>query len=138
MSEEIMDKNWRKQLKSKAGFMVMFILGSVFGFFLIWGQIFCIIEDAPYGWLACFFAFAGCVFCIIRGLIGIASVRRHNRRIESLYEEEFAAKKTAQELKAVLQQNSAADELKKYQQLMQEGIITQEEFETKKKQLLDL
>ena len=33
---------------------------------------------------------------------------------------------------------SSADEIRKYKQLADEGIITQEEFETKKKQLLDL
>lgn len=33
---------------------------------------------------------------------------------------------------------SNADELKKYKELLDNGVITQEEFETKKKQLLDL
>jgi len=34
--------------------------------------------------------------------------------------------------------SSAADEIRKYKQLADEGIITQEEFEEKKKQLLGL
>lgn len=38
----------------------------------------------------------------------------------------------------VVQQASAADELKKFKDLMDMGIITREEFEAKKKQLLDL
>ena len=33
---------------------------------------------------------------------------------------------------------SAADEIKKYKELLDQGIITQEEFETKKQQLLKL
>ena len=33
---------------------------------------------------------------------------------------------------------SAADELKKYKELVDEGVITQEEFDEKKKQLLGL
>ena len=35
-------------------------------------------------------------------------------------------------------QGNSADELKKYKELADEGIITQEEFEQKKKQLLGL
>ncbi|MBE6806625.1 MAG: SHOCT domain-containing protein [Ruminococcaceae bacterium] len=35
-------------------------------------------------------------------------------------------------------QTSAADELKKYKDLLDAGIITQEEFDAKKKQLLGL
>lgn len=38
----------------------------------------------------------------------------------------------------VIQQTSAADELKKFKELMDSGIITQEEFEAKKKELLGL
>ena len=38
----------------------------------------------------------------------------------------------------VVQQASAADELKKFKDLMDSGIITQEEFDAKKKQLLGL
>lgn len=38
----------------------------------------------------------------------------------------------------IIQQASAADELKKYKELLDTGVITQEEFSAKKKQLLDL
>ena len=38
----------------------------------------------------------------------------------------------------VIQQASPADELKKFKELLDSGIITQEEFEAKKKQLLGL
>jgi predicted Zn-dependent peptidase len=37
-----------------------------------------------------------------------------------------------------IQQTSSADELKKYKELLDQGIITQEEFDAKKKQLLGL
>ena len=39
---------------------------------------------------------------------------------------------------AVIQQASAADELKKFKELLDMGVITQEEFDAKKKQLLGL
>ena len=39
---------------------------------------------------------------------------------------------------ATAPQNVNVDELKKYKELLDQGIITQEEFDTKKKQLLDL
>ena len=35
-------------------------------------------------------------------------------------------------------ETSSADELRKYKQLLDEGVITEEEFEAKKKQLLGL
>ncbi len=38
----------------------------------------------------------------------------------------------------VVQQTSAADELKKFKELLDSGVITQEEFDAKKKQLLGL
>ena len=38
----------------------------------------------------------------------------------------------------VVQQASAADELKKFKELLDMGVITQEEFDAKKKQLLGL
>ena len=38
----------------------------------------------------------------------------------------------------VVQQLSSADEIKKYKELLDSGIITQEEFDAKKKQLLGL
>lgn len=38
----------------------------------------------------------------------------------------------------IIQQNSTADELKKFKELLDMGVITQEEFDAKKKQLLGL
>lgn len=38
----------------------------------------------------------------------------------------------------IVQQTSAADELKKFKELLDLGVITQEEFDSKKKQLLNL
>ena len=46
--------------------------------------------------------------------------------------------KAAKNCGTVIQQISAADEIKKYKELLDMGIITQEEFDAKKKQLLDL
>lgn len=39
---------------------------------------------------------------------------------------------------AIINNNSNADELKKYKELLDSGIITQEEFEKKKQQLLGI
>lgn len=39
---------------------------------------------------------------------------------------------------SVVQQVFAADELKKFKELLDSGILTQEEFDAKKKQLLGL
>lgn len=48
------------------------------------------------------------------------------------------AKNINNNINNVAQQLSAADELKKFKELLDSGIITQEEFDTKKKQLLGL
>ncbi len=51
-------------------------------------------------------------------------------------DEDIERNKTAQG--TVVQQTSAADELKKFKDLLDGGVITQEEFDAKKKQLLGL
>lgn len=51
------------------------------------------------------------------------------RRESDLQPKDFTKQKSSQ---------SAADELKKFKELLDMGIITQEEFEAKKKQLLNL
>lgn len=56
--------------------------------------------------------------------------------IRKLTKEEFESEKAA--LSAAAPANSAADELKKFKELLDMGIITQEEFDAKKKQLLGL
>lgn len=48
------------------------------------------------------------------------------------------AKTGARTAQTVIQQTSAADELKKFKELLDGGVITQEEFDAKKKQLLGL
>ncbi len=61
--------------------------------------------------------------------------------ISDLTEEEFKsamATNNAPASTTVVQQTTAADELKKFKDLLDAGIITQEEFEAKKKQLLGL
>ena len=54
------------------------------------------------------------------------------------YVENAKSKSTATISQTVIQQNSSADELKKFKELLDQGIITQEEFDAKKKQLLGL
>ena len=60
----------------------------------------------------------------------------NSRSIRKLSKEEFEREKTAQSSTAPAA--SAADELKKFKELLDMGVITQEEFDAKKKQLLGL
>jgi len=45
---------------------------------------------------------------------------------------------TRQDKKQVVNNTSTTDELMKYKELLDSGVITQEEFDAKKKQLLNL
>ena len=61
------------------------------------------------------------------------------RRIGSTVNYLFEAKKTTSKRRRRVNSNiSDADELKKYAELRDQGIITEEEFQDKKKILLDL
>lgn len=51
---------------------------------------------------------------------------------------QYQSEKASQSNATVIQQASAADELKKFKELLDMGVITQEEFDAKKKQLLGL
>ena len=52
--------------------------------------------------------------------------------------EEAKMKASTSVSQTIIQEKSSADELKKYKELLDMGIITQEEFDAKKKQLLGL
>ena len=52
--------------------------------------------------------------------------------------EEAKEKASANQGQTIIQQTSSADELKKFKELLDMGIISQEEFDTKKKELLGL
>ena len=52
--------------------------------------------------------------------------------------DEIKRQKSTPQATTVVQQASAADELKKFKELLDMGVITQEEFDAKKKQLLGL
>ena len=54
-----------------------------------------------------------------------------------VHEKVAECKKTANTINVTAQQSNA-DELKKYKELLDNGIITQEEFDAKKKQILGL
>ena len=51
---------------------------------------------------------------------------------------DYQSKKEAQSATTFVQQTSAADELKKFKELLDMGVITQEEFDAKKTQVLGL
>ena len=61
----------------------------------------------------------------------------HSTNVRKLSEEELKAEK-AKKAQGAFAPVSAADELKKFKSLLDEGVITQEEFDAKKKQLLGL
>lgn len=88
-------------------------------------------------------------FGIIRGTIKIntktemvrfeakkSEVIRLANIIEKTLEEVVKTKKTV--ASTIINQTSSADELKKFKELLDAGIITEAEFDTKKKQLLGL
>ena len=58
--------------------------------------------------------------------------------LEILNQKIREAKSGAHAAATVVQQTSAADEIKKFKELLDMGVITQEEFDAKKKQLLGL
>ena len=64
----------------------------------------------------------------------LAVVAAYVKRSNLIVGKSIAGKKET----AKLQKSSGADELKKYKDLLDSGVITQEEFDAKKKQLLDL
>ena len=64
----------------------------------------------------------------------------HSTDVKALSKEEWEAEKAKQEqiTSTSAPTISAADELKKFKELLDSGIISQEEFDAKKKQLLGL
>ena len=56
----------------------------------------------------------------------------------TLTKEQYEAEKPSKNVTTTIQALSPAEELKKFKELLDQGIITQEEFDAKKKQLLGL
>ncbi len=75
---------------------------------------------------------------------GMFSYSSANQFLDSVYRDvikafnEYKANANNKSSVQVVNQVSGADELKKYKELMNTGIITEEEFEAKKKQILGL
>lgn len=71
---------------------------------------------------------------------GISNIYEVHETISELLQNRQSEKRTASApINHITQQaQSSADELKKYKELLDNGIISQEEFDAKKKQLLDL
>ena len=125
-----MDQDWRKQLKAKGAYMVMLIMGSCLSVFLVAVGS----SGVPEGLIL----LPATLFCVIFGIIKIASVRKHNQRIKEKYLQSGVNVKVVGEAPMTTAQCSAAEEIEKYHQLLQNGAITQEEFDAKKEQLLNL
>ena len=117
MSNEVMDKKWKDQMKSKGGFMVRVILGCILTVIFLnvfwWCVYYCAEynDDFAASIPLSFFALAGSMFCLIFGSANVGRVRRHNKRIERLYMEEYNAKKTATAMGNVMVQASALQHL---------------------------
>lgn len=65
-------------------------------------------------------------------------IQQANEVVEFINQKIREVKAGTKTAPTVIQQISAADELKKFKELLDMGIITQEEFDAKKKQLLGL
>ena len=86
-------------------------------------------------------AFKGIAVTTSSGAIKFVFVKNCDeihKEISKLLLKRQTEKKPAQEIKQEVIQQSSADELKKFKDLLDQGIISQEEFDAKKKQLLGL
>ena len=71
--------------------------------------------------------------------LGISDRNKIYEAIKNILAERQSTKlKTSTPITNITQEQSSADELKKFKDLLDSGIITQEEFDAKKKQLLGL
>ena len=70
------------------------------------------------------------------GFCGCGMTRGQNKEIDKKNENKQPEK--LEEIKTQQNENDKFDEIKKYKELLDTGIITEEQFETKKKQLLGL
>ena len=80
-------------------------------------------------------------FVIVKALTTSGINHDYLKRCEEAYlyiKERIAFYKKQKNTPLVVAEVSSADELKKFKELLDQGIITQEEFDAKKKQLLDL
>jgi len=98
--------NWRDELKSKAGFVVMFILGCVWTVLFFAGTISAAINEGPAGFL--FFLMLVAVFLLVRGAVGLGQVRRHNNEVEERHRREEAKRREERRKEMAAQQQTAS------------------------------
>ena len=116
---------WRRKLKSKAPGVVMIVLGSIAAFCFFVATV-----DAEASELLGFLAVVS--LCVVLGGIGqVANAKAHNNCV--MREFNMAMKNKAVEDEYY----SEADELEKFKNLLDRGIITWEEFEAKKRQIFN-
>ena len=85
--------------------------------------------------------FKGVAVATSSGRISFLAVKNSEEifdKINALLIERQKAKKEAAPIQATANQHDEVDKLKKYKELLDQGIITQEEFDKKKKELLGL
>ena len=78
--------------------------------------------------------FPGALFEIVLFLVVVVAFAKRS----SLIADSVNKNETVQTFVNSVQETTSADELKKYKDLLDSGVITQEEFDAKKKQLLNL
>lgn len=86
-------------------------------------------------------AFQGVAVATSAGKIKFVRMEKRDelhKEISNLLVSRQGKQSAREEPRAEIKSSSAADELKKYKELLDSGIITQEEFDAKKKQLLGL
>lgn len=126
------DLYWRDKLMSKAPGVVMIVLGFVAAF-LAFCLLIAGLGGDLMGWLVIAFIISAII--VIAGAYKIREVNEHNEYVMDEYKKVLAKSKRKD---VHTQSLSAADEIMKFKQLLDNGIITQEEFDIKKKQLLGI
>lgn len=132
--------DWRKQLKSKALYVVMLVLGCFYGTIGFIGFIVALARDENENAAGVMiFLMLAAVFCVIFGSIKMGMVSRHNQQVIDKHRENIV-RNQPQPVSHYnfAPQSTPADEIKKYQDLFLSGAISKEEYDAKKAQLLNL
>ena len=117
----------------------MLVIGCVlsFLFFVLFVNMAGIGGDVG-GAIASLFMLQGSIVFIIVGGCKLSQVRRYNRRIKAMYLASLDKARKDEQKQNEGQQITAVEEIERYYRLLQSGAITQDEFEAKKHQLLNL
>ena len=145
-----MDNNWRDKLKSKKGWAALLVFSIIFSIIFFFMMLLFLGMPGSEGAGLWTFLWVLSIIGIISSIANMSRIGKYNDKIEDEYKKslitnsglkpetvEVIANECAAKMNGA-QQNSSADELIKYKELLDKGIITQEEFDAKKKQFLGL